>query len=167
MKTKEITNENGLIVGEEKEEGDRQKLSEHGRIGRLIADIRTEIGFSVRRLAEISGVSYQNITKIENGKYNVSISILSKIVNSLEYEISLIDKRTELKKFILANRNRGDMVGDLCYDLLRDDEFVTKRTEKEQRSHILVVGQWHYQIQEAVIQLFKEYSGEEIVYEEY
>lgn len=59
------------------------------RIGQLIADARRRQGLSIRELAERSGVSYQNITKIENGKYNVSIDILGKLCKALDLKIDL------------------------------------------------------------------------------
>ena len=59
------------------------------RIGRLIADARHNQGLTVRALAERSGVSYQNITKIENGRYNVSIDILDKLCRALGLKIVL------------------------------------------------------------------------------
>lgn len=67
-------------------------MNERERIGALLAQKRNEAGLSVRALAELAGVSYQNITKIENGKYNVSIDILSKIVNALNCKIDISNK---------------------------------------------------------------------------
>lgn len=64
-------------------------MNERERIGTLLAQKRNEAGLSVRALADLSGISYQNITKIENGKYNVSIDILSKIVNALNCKIDI------------------------------------------------------------------------------
>lgn len=69
----------------------RMEMNERERIGTLLAQKRNEVGLSVRALAEIAGVSYQNITKIENGKYNVSIDILSKIVNALNCKIDIVN----------------------------------------------------------------------------
>ena len=59
------------------------------RVGAEVADARKRQGLSVRELAERCGVSYQNITKIENGKYNVSIDILGKICSALDLRITL------------------------------------------------------------------------------
>lgn len=59
------------------------------RIGFLIAEARKRKGLTIRELAEMCGVSYQNITKIENGKYNVSIDILGKICSALDLRITL------------------------------------------------------------------------------
>lgn len=70
-------------------------MNEKERIGRLLADKRNEAGLSVRALAELAGVSYQNITKIENGKYNVSIDILSKIANALNCQLDIVNKTAE------------------------------------------------------------------------
>lgn len=70
-------------------------MSERERIGKLLANKRNEAGLSVRTLAELSGVSYQNITKIENGKYNVSIDILSKIAAALNCQIDIIVKAAQ------------------------------------------------------------------------
>ena len=66
-------------------------MNERERIGALLAQKRNEAGLSVRALAELAGVSYQNITKIENGKYNVSIDILAKIVNALNCKIDIVN----------------------------------------------------------------------------
>lgn len=62
------------------------------RIGSLIADERKRHGLSIRELADMCGVTFQNITKIENGKYNVSIDILRKICDALGVEITFTKK---------------------------------------------------------------------------
>ena len=81
-------------------------------VGKILADKRNETELSVRALAELAKVSYQNITKIENGKYNVSIDILSKITNALGLEIALRN-RSRLRQFVFDNQDRDDILGDL------------------------------------------------------
>ena len=44
----------------------------NGKIGELIREIRNEKGISLRKLAEIVGVSNVNILYIEKGKINTS-----------------------------------------------------------------------------------------------
>lgn len=61
-------------------------------IGKRVAEIRQAKGLSVRQLAELCGVTAQNITKIEHGKYNVSIDILGKICDALDCRIDLMEK---------------------------------------------------------------------------
>lgn len=70
-------------------------MTERERIGKLLADKRYGAGLSVRALAELAGVSHQNITKIESGKYNVSIDILSKIINPLNCQLDIVKKAAE------------------------------------------------------------------------
>lgn len=64
-------------------------------IGKSIAEIRQAKGLSIRQLAELCGVSAQNITKIEHGRYNVSVDILGKICDALEVKLELVDKAAE------------------------------------------------------------------------
>ena len=61
-------------------------------IGKCIAEIRKAKGLSIRQLAEASGVNFANIYKIENGKYNVSVDILGKICEALDYRIDIVEK---------------------------------------------------------------------------
>lgn len=60
------------------------------RIGHQLAELRAQKGLSVRQLAELSGVSYANICKLERGRYNASIVILSKICNALDAQIDIV-----------------------------------------------------------------------------
>lgn len=71
------------------ERGEASRYINRKRIGQLIADARRKQGLTLRKLAERSGVSYQNITKIENGRYNVSIDILGKLCRALGLKIDL------------------------------------------------------------------------------
>lgn len=61
-------------------------------IGMQLARIRAIRGISTRELAELCGVHYSNICKIEKGAYNVSIDILSKVCDALDSEIRIIEK---------------------------------------------------------------------------
>lgn len=49
----------------------------------LIITTRTQIGITQKQLADKSGVSQANISKIENGSYRPSISILKRIADGL------------------------------------------------------------------------------------
>lgn len=140
-------------------------MNDRERIGKQIAKLRSESGLSTRQLADKCGVNFSNIGKIERGAYNVSIDILSKVASVLGYEISF-DKRSPLRQFVFDNQERDDIVGDLCQDLLSDEEFLELTEESEQREKIINVGIWHSHIQDAVVQLFREYNGDIIDYDE-
>lgn len=49
----------------------------------LIVTTRTHLGITQKQLAEKSGVTQANISKIENGSYHPSISILKRIADGL------------------------------------------------------------------------------------
>ena len=55
------------------------------KIGKIIREIRNEKGLSLRKLAEIVGVSNVNILYIEKGKINTSLPILKGIAKGLNY----------------------------------------------------------------------------------
>lgn len=67
---------------------------------------------------------------------------------------------TELKNFIIDNKNRKDKVGDICHDLLGDRDFTCLKSEEKQKSYIIGVGMKHCVTQDAIKTLFKEYSGQ-------
>lgn len=77
-------------------------MTKRKSIGRQINTIRLKLGLSVRQLADICGVNYVNISKIENGRYNVSIDILSKICSAMGTEIKIDYMKTleELRDYI-------------------------------------------------------------------
>lgn len=63
--------------------------SHRERIGKQIAELRIKRGLSTRQLAEMSGVHFSNVGKIEQGRYNVSVDILGKVVDALGAEIKI------------------------------------------------------------------------------
>ena len=65
-------------------------MNERIRIGNRIAELRRQSGLSVRELADKCGVTYQNINKIENGKYSVGIDVLSKIAEGLGCKVDIV-----------------------------------------------------------------------------
>lgn len=73
----------------------KEEMSKYGnreRIGQQIAQLRQARGYSMRELADMSGVNFANIYKIENGKYNVSIDILGKICDALGCRIDIMEE---------------------------------------------------------------------------
>lgn len=64
-------------------------MNHRERIGQQIAELRKSKGLTLKQLAEISGITFQNITKIEHGRYNVSIDILAKLCDALGVSIEI------------------------------------------------------------------------------
>lgn len=72
-------------------EGVYDALKDIGRIsiGEQIQEHRKEQGLSQKDLADMVGFTHTNISRIEQGKYNVSLDILNRISYALGREIRL------------------------------------------------------------------------------
>ena len=72
--------------------------------------------------------------------------------------------KTLLTLFVEENKDRDDIVGDLCYDLSNDDLFYSKKTESDQMAYIKRLPSLHgMHLEDAVkefFRIFKEYSRE-------
>ncbi len=84
-------------------------------IGAQLKSARMASGLTVRQLSEMVGVTYQNINKIETGKYNVSIDILDKICSKLGIAIKIEKMKTlnELQDFINSHEDWELSVNDV------------------------------------------------------
>jgi len=60
------------------------------KTGKRIARLRVEMGISQMKLAELSGVGYSHIARIELGRYSVGIDTLSKIASALDCSIDFV-----------------------------------------------------------------------------
>jgi len=67
-------------------------MNERERIGKRIAELRSEKGLSQAKLAELSGVGYYHIARIEKGYYSVGIDVLAKIAGALGVELDFVKK---------------------------------------------------------------------------
>ncbi len=76
----------GIIFREKKEEV-RGVICE--KAGKMIRDIRKEKGLSQKALADKLGVSQQLISRIENGKENISLITLANILRVLGKELKI------------------------------------------------------------------------------
>lgn len=62
------------------------------QIGIAVADLRKKRGYTIRQFAEICGVPFQNVTKIEHGKYNPSLPCIERIMDALDAEIIIRER---------------------------------------------------------------------------
>lgn len=63
-------------------------MSYREEIGSELQALRVQKGLTVRELGELSGLAFTTISKIENGKYNVSVDILGKVAEALGYRLT-------------------------------------------------------------------------------
>ena len=70
-------------------------------VSRRVREIRKERGFSLRVLAEISGLNVNTLSLIENGKTSPSVSTLTQLANALKVPISTFFTADQVKKQIV------------------------------------------------------------------
>lgn len=85
-----------FYIGYYHQKSELTKYDNRIRMGEKLAAIRNQKGLSIRELAEACGVTAQNITKIEHGRYNVSIDILGKICEALGCQIDIVKNMNEV-----------------------------------------------------------------------
>ena len=59
------------------------KYAERKNIGKLICQAREEKNISLEQLSEITGLSSIHLSRIEEGRLNIGIDMLSQILNGL------------------------------------------------------------------------------------
>lgn len=66
-------------------------MNHRERIGKQLTHIRESKGITQMQLAEMTGYDQSNISKIERGKYNVSIDIIQKVCDALGARIEVVE----------------------------------------------------------------------------
>ena len=87
-------------------------------LGKQITDYRNLRGLTLRQLADMAGVNYANICKIENGKYNVSVDIIDRICSVLGVtrKLDTVNTLEEFRDYINSSYN-----WDSSIDRISDD----------------------------------------------
>ncbi len=73
-------------------------------VGKRLKDLRTERGYSLRILAERSGLNINTLSLIENGKSSPSVSTLQQLSQALEVPIAAFFESEPLKKEIVFTK---------------------------------------------------------------
>lgn len=68
-------------------------MNDRERIGGLLASIRESSNKTQQDISDATGLDRANISKIEKGKYNVGLDILSKIADALNCEVTITKKK--------------------------------------------------------------------------
>lgn len=116
-------------------------------IGQQVAALRNKHGLTTRQLADMCGINYTNVGKIERGAYNVSIDILSKVCAALgaKIKIEIMSTLEDVRDYInthddwemVVNRvieqngwhdDTGDEYG-ICNDGIRKLCFIIENGE--------------------------------------
>ncbi|MBQ9277792.1 MAG: helix-turn-helix transcriptional regulator [Lachnospiraceae bacterium] len=65
------------------------KLAIAFMVGEEVMQARTKRGLTQKQLSEITGIDQSDLSKIERGMANVSVSTLNRIANALDYSLSI------------------------------------------------------------------------------
>ena len=65
-------------------------MNHREEIGKQLEAIRKSKNLTQEGVSRLTGLNRANISKIERGKYNVSIDILSKITDALDSRIEIV-----------------------------------------------------------------------------
>ena len=72
---------------------DEQKQATRDRIGQRIAALRKLAGLSQEQLSERAGLQRTHISRIEAGKYAVTLETIQAIAESLDMTVDIVDER--------------------------------------------------------------------------
>ena len=75
----------------EEKEAQRQKTRD--RIGQRIAALRKLAGLSQEQLSERAGLQRTHISRIEAGKYAVTLETIQAIAEALDMTVDIVDER--------------------------------------------------------------------------
>lgn len=68
------------------------------KVGQRIKELRLELGISQEALGNKAGVDRTYVTDVENGRRNVSVEILEKLIKALEVSFQDFFTAKEFKK---------------------------------------------------------------------
>ena len=68
-----------------------QKQSTRERIGKRIAQLREAKGWTQEELSELAGLQRTHVSRIENGRYAVTLETIQAIAEALGMTVDIID----------------------------------------------------------------------------
>lgn len=72
---------------------DEQKQQVRDRIGLRIASLRKMQGMNITQLADRAGIQRAHLSRIEAGKYAVTIETIEAIAQALSMTVDIVDER--------------------------------------------------------------------------
>ncbi len=62
------------------------------KLGDKIRNVREQRGYSQEQLAEMMSITHSTISKIENGKFSITVDYLVRFSIFLDYEFKVVEK---------------------------------------------------------------------------
>jgi transcriptional regulator with XRE-family HTH domain len=90
------------------------------RVGDRLREIRAQLGFSIRRLAEISGLNVNTLSLIENGRTSPSVGTLQQLAQSLQVPITTFFETDQGEKKVVFQKNGARPRAAFAHGLMED-----------------------------------------------
>lgn len=84
--------------------GEEQIKEYRIRLGEKIRLIREQRGYSQEELAEMMNINRSTISKIENGKFSITVDYLIRFSVCLNYEFKVVEKKRRVDKSSVEKR---------------------------------------------------------------
>lgn len=95
--------------------------TQESNVGQRVRQLRSESGWSIRALAEASGLSANTLSLIENGKISPSVSTLHRVAQALGVPITAFFEAPSPRQQVVFvaghTRNRQQFAHGVCEDL--------------------------------------------------
>lgn len=89
-------------------------MNDRLRIGGRLRELREAQGLTTTQLGELCGLSHSTISKVENGKWSVSLDILGKICEALDAKLTINHKDMKVEE--IKNLNQLARYINSCED---------------------------------------------------
>lgn len=106
----------------DKKKGRANSVDEH--VGQRLRQRRTILGISQEKLAEMVGITFQQIQKYENGANRVSASRLFQFSNLLDVPVDFFFDTTAKLSLVGLSDNKQEPFDTLPSDILQDKETL-------------------------------------------
>ncbi|NDV81096.1 hypothetical protein [Bacteroides sp. 51] len=132
---------------------------EREKIGLVLSSLRQEKGISINVVTKLSGLKFEQVKIIEEGHSGYTIGSLIRYLDAIKVKVKFSHVISKVLHFIELNKDRNDPVGDVCTDLLRDNDFYDCETDTQRLSYIRGLIDLHSDaVDEAIRRFLKEYA---------
>jgi transcriptional regulator with XRE-family HTH domain len=90
------------------------------RVGDRLREIRSELGLSIRALAEVSGLNVNTLSLIENGRTSPSVGTLQQLAQSLQVPITTFFETDHGEKKVVFQKNGVRPRAAFAHGLMED-----------------------------------------------
>ena len=74
-------------------------MASRAEIGKKLRDARKELGYTQKRLVEITGINKTTISQIENGYFTGSFDIFERVLDAVGFQLDAVPKKIILPKW--------------------------------------------------------------------